>query len=388
MFDRIIAFIRNEYGGANAIPLHQPTFAGNEKQYLLDCIDSTFVSSSGAFIDRFEKMVCEFTGAGAAVATMNGTAALHLALHLEGVKNDDEVLTQPLTFVATCNAIRNCGAAPVFIDVDRDTLGMSAETLAAHLDDDAEIRDDGSCYSRASGRRLAACVPMHTFGHPARIELIARICRQWHIPLVEDAAESFGSSFKGRHTGLFGQIGTLSFNGNKTITTGGGGMIITDNVALGRQAKHLATTAKRAHPYEYVHDVVGFNYRLPNLNAALGCAQMEQLTRFLQLKRKLAGRYRDFFAELGVPFVEEPVGARSNFWLNAILLPDRENRDAFLQTAIAAGVCCRPVWQLMPELQMFAACRCGNDLANARWLADRVVNLPSWPFCAGKNVPS
>lgn len=355
--------------------LHRPVFAGAEKEWLAECIDSNFVSSVGARVSEFEQRIAAFTGARHAIATVNGTAALHVALQLAGAAPGTEVIAQALTFIATCNATAYTGATPVFVDVDLDTLGMSPVALRGFLQANAERRADGT-YNKTSGRRFVACVPMHTFGHPCRIDVIAAVCDEWGIALVEDAAESLGSWYRGRHTGTFGRMGTLSFNGNKIITTGGGGMIVTDDEALARRLRHLTTTAKIAHPYEYVHDEVGYNYRMPNLNAALGCAQMEQLDGFLAHKRELAARYATFFDELGVRFVREPKEALANYWLNAVVLGSLAERDDFLQQTNAAGVMTRPVWRLMTRLDMFGACQ-HDGLDNAIWLEERVVNIPS-----------
>ncbi|TFZ04167.1 LegC family aminotransferase [Ramlibacter humi] len=355
--------------------MHRPVFAGHEKQYLAECIDSNFVSSVGARVTEFEERLATFVGARYAIATMNGTAALHIALELAGAKPGTEIIGQSLTFIATCNAASYTGATPVFVDVDRDTLGMSPQALRAFLEANAQRRDGGA-WNRGTGRQIVACVPMHTFGHPCRIDEIAAICDEWGIVLVEDAAESLGSWYKGRHTGTFGRLGTFSFNGNKIITTGGGGMVVTDDEALARRCKHLTTTAKIPHPYEYVHDEVGYNYRLPNLNAALGCAQMEQLEGFLVHKRALAARYIDFFKDAGVTFVQEPANSRANYWLNAIVLDSLAERDEFLKATNEAGVMTRPIWRLMTHLKMFSGCQHGG-LENANWLEERVVNIPS-----------
>ena len=361
--------------GEGFIPLHRPVFEGNEKRYLVDCIDSNFVSSVGAKVTEFEQQVAAFTGSKYSIATVNGTAALHVALQLAGVGRGDEVISQALTFIATCNALSYAGAHPVFVDVDRDTLGMSPEALRRFLSTHAERRN-GGCWNKGTGRRIAACVPMHTFGIPLRIAEIAAICAEWGIALVEDAAESLGSHVDGRHTGTFGLLATLSFNGNKVITTGGGGMIITDDEAIARRAKHLTTTAKVPHPYEFVHDEIGYNYRLPNLNAALGCAQMERLSEMLVIKAEVAQRYRDFFAGTDVRFVEPLPGDTANFWLNAIVLGSEAERDEFLAYTNARDVMTRPVWRLMSRLQMFKDCQ-HDGLENSQWLEARVVNLPS-----------
>lgn len=373
-FQSFVDFTRSIYGN-DFIPLHRPVFEGNEKQYLIDCIDSNFVSSVGAKVVEFEQQVAAFTGAKYAVATVNGTAALHVALQLVGVQRDDEVITQALTFIATCNALSYAGAHPVFVDVDRDTLGLSPAALRQFLEQHAEMRD-GRAYNKTTGRRLAACVPMHTFGLPCRIEEIARLCNDYGIAVVEDAAESLGSYVGTRHTGTFGKMATLSFNGNKVITTGGGGMIITDDADLAARAKYITTTAKVPHPYEFVHDEVGYNYRLPNLNAALGCAQMERLPEFLAIKADVANRYAGFFESQGIALMRAPEGTTANYWLGAIVLDSLQERDAFLAFTNSQGVMTRPIWRLMTRLAMFQHCQ-HDGLANSLWLEDRVVNIPS-----------
>lgn len=379
MLDDLIRFIRAQYRTLEPIPLHAPVFRGNERAYVVDAIDSTFVSSVGAYVDRFEGAVERFTGSPRAVATVNGTAALHIALQLAGVARGDLVVTQPLTFVATCNAISYCGAEPVFVDVDRQTMGLSPDALEAWLTENARRDGDGICRLRQDGRIVRACLPMHTFGHPVRIDALTAVCARWNLALVEDAAESLGSLYKGRHTGTFGLIGALSFNGNKVITTGGGGMVLT-NAALGARAKHLTTTAKVPHPYEYAHDEIGYNYRLPNLNAALGCAQMEQLDAFLAAKRALAQRYAQHLANSELQFVREPADCRSNYWLNAVICDSVRQRDSLLHATNAQGVMTRPIWALMSALPLYAQCLKG-DLATAQWLAAHVVNLPSSVPC-------
>lgn len=371
----IIEFIRGLYKTEKFIPLHEPRFSGNEKKYLSECIDSTFVSSVGKFVDQLELMICEFTGARYAVATVNGTAALHIALKLVGVDSGDEVITQPLSFIATCNAISYCNAKPVFVDVDLDSMGMSPESLRTFLNLNTR-QESGNCINAVTGKKIAAVVPMHTFGLPCRIEEIEQICQEFNIPLVEDAAESLGSYFKDKHTGTFGKVGTLSFNGNKTITTGGGGMIITNDPDLAKRAKHITTTAKIAHPYEFIHDEVAYNYRLPNINAALGCAQMESLSSQLKSKREIAREYETFFSSTNFQFAKEIDGGHSNYWLNSIVLEDRPQRDLFLKNLNDAGVMSRPIWCLMNKLEMFSNCQAA-DLSNVIWLEDRVVNIPS-----------
>lgn len=375
MLESLVKFVREQYRTNDFIPLHAPVFAGNEKRYVLETVESTFVSSVGAFVDRFERGVEAYTGSSRAVATVNGTAALHIALMLAGVKPGDLVVTQALTFVATCNAIAYCGASPVFIDVDKHTLGLSPTALEFWLQENAYIDVDGVCRVKVCDRVLRACLPMHTFGHPVELDSLVAVCERWGLALVEDAAESLGSFYKGRHTGTFGCVGTLSFNGNKTITTGGGGMILAGE-ELGLRAKHLTTTAKKAHPYEYVHDEVGYNYRLPNLNAALGCAQLEQLDIFIASKRTLAGRYEAFFKNSPFQFFVEPDGCKSNYWLNAVICEDQVRRDELLVFSNQAGVMTRPIWKLMSNLPAYSSSMQG-DLTNSLWLEERVVNLPS-----------
>lgn len=375
MYDSLVKFVRDQYGTQEFIPLHAPVFAGNEQQYVSDTVASTFVSSVGAFVDRFEHDMQVYTGSPRAVATVNGTAALHIALLLAGVKTGELVITQSLTFVATCNAIAYCGAEPVFVDVDRETLGLSPAALEQWLDAQAVIGEDGLCRLREDGRVLRACLPMHTFGHPVALNELMAVCKRWNLALVEDAAESLGSTYEGRHTGTFGLVGTLSFNGNKVITTGGGGMLLTSE-SLGAKAKHLTTTAKQPHAYEYVHDEVGYNYRLPNLNAALGCAQLEQLDGFLAAKRRLAMSYKEALQGSDLEFVTEPQGCRSNYWLNAVICEDRAQRDALLKATNERGVMTRPIWALMNRLPAYQHCVKG-DLSTAQWLEARVVNLPS-----------
>lgn len=375
LFHQIINFIKSLYPNEDYIPLHEPRFIGNEKKYVLDAIDSTFVSSVGEYVDRFEVMICKITGAGFAVITVNGTCALHVALKLAGVQPGDEVITQPLSFVATANAISYCGAKPIFLDVSRETLGLDPTALEDFIECNTQTKNQ-ACYNSVTGKRIAACVPMHTFGHPCQIDSIAEICKHYNIALIEDAAESIGSTYNGRHTGTFGLFGVYSFNGNKTVTCGGGGAIVTNDEALAKKAKHITTTAKVPHPYEYVHDMTGYNYRLPNLNAALACAQLEQLDSFIDDKRELAKRYQEFFEPLGISFVHEPNHARSNYWLNAIILPDSKTRDEFLEVTNEAGVMTRPIWRLLNKLEMYKDSQT-DELTNAQWLEDRAVNIPS-----------
>ena len=376
MFEHTINFIRELYSSQEFIPLSVPKFVGNEKKYLNECIDTTFVSSVGKFVDKFEEMVADYTGAKKAVVCVNGTNALHMSLLLVGVERDDEVLTQALTFIATCNAISYIGAHPVFIDVDRNTMGLSPDAMKNWLAKNAEIRND-QCFNKNTGRRVKACVPMHTFGHPVRIDEIADVCAEYHIELVEDAAESIGSKYKGIHTGLFGKVGALSFNGNKTITTGGGGMLLFNDEELGTLSKHITTQAKVPHRWEFVHDHIGYNYRMPNINAALGCAQMEHLEEFVLNKRETAQKYKDFFASVeNIEFFPEPENCRSNYWLNAVILKDRNAQQTFLQETNDKGVMTRPIWELMNRLPMFENCE-HDGLKNTVWFADRIVNIPS-----------
>jgi aminotransferase in exopolysaccharide biosynthesis len=405
IFKDIITFIRQLYSiNGEFVPLHAPVFKGNEKKYLDDCIDSTFVSSVGKFVDLFEEKAAIYTGAKKAVACVNGTSALHLALQLVGVERDTEVITQPLTFIATANAIRYCGAHPVFLDVDSDTMGLSPLALHTWLRENTEQRapvmtqdhtiPQNQTINIKTGKRISACVPMHTFGHPCRIDEIVNICNSYNIPVVEDAAESMGSFYKNQHTGTFGRIGVLSYNGNKVITTGGGGMLLFNDLALGLKAKHLSTQAKVAHPWDFNHDEIGYNYRMPNINAALGLAQMEQLPEFIKSKRKTAEAYKLFFETLNtsryirqsndtlalkqnkIQYVQEPSDSISNYWLNCILLPTIEQRDAFLKYSNQNGIMSRPAWKLMNELDIYQSCET-DTLTNARDIANRLVNLPS-----------
>ena len=372
---RCIDFIKEVFQSTDFIPLHEPCLTGREKEFVIDCLDSTFVSTVGKFVDDFEQQIIQYTGANHAVATVNGTAALHVALLLAGVEAGDEVLTQAVSFVATANAINYCGAQPVFLDSDLDRLGMSPDALEKFLVQNVEMRSQGAT-NRGTGRRIVACVPMHVFGHPVHIERIKELCDQYEITLIEDAAESLGSFSNGLHTGNLGILAILSFNGNKTITTGGGGMILTNDDSLAQRAKHITTTSKIPHPWDYFHDQVGFNYRLPNINAALGCAQMELLPGLLEAKRLLAQTYKDFFDTLDISFVQEPNNCRSNYWLNAIILSCREERDEFLSYASKNNVMMRPLWILLSDLPMYNACQ-NDGLQNARWLQERLLNIPS-----------
>ena len=399
MYQKVISFIKDLYNNHGFVPLAVPKFIGNEKKYLEECIDTTFVSSVGQFVDRFEKDMADYTGAKRAVVCVSGTNALHMGLLLAGVKRDDEVLTQALTFIATENALSYIGAYPVFLDVDRTTMGLSPDALKEWLQKNAEVRkntrigeldkshdfayqeNELACFNKNTGRRVKACVPMHTFGHPVRIEEIAAICKEWHIELVEDAAESIGSKYKGIHTGLFGLIGALSFNGNKTITTGGGGMLLFNDEELGAYAKHITTQAKIPHRWEFRHDHIGYNYRMPNINAALGCAQLEHLDEYVADKRATAAAYSEYFKNVdGIDFFTEPENSFSNYWLNVVILPDHDKQLEFLQETNDNGVMTRPIWELMTRLPMFENCE-HDSLKNTIWFADRVVNIPSSVRC-------
>ncbi|HBI21169.1 MAG TPA: LegC family aminotransferase [Legionella sp.] len=375
MFKSLLQFVRDQYQTHDFIPLHAPVFTGQERQYVLGAIDSTFVSSVGGYVDRFERDMAAYTGSAGAVVTVNGTSALHMALLLAGVRDGDYVITQTLTFVATCNAIAYCHAKPIFLDVDRQRLSLSPVLMDAWLQEHAYVDDDGLCRYRADHRVIRACLPMHTFGHPADLDGLIDVSHRWGLQLVEDAAESLGSLYKGRHTGTLGSFGILSFNGNKIITTGGGGMILTSAEQAVR-AKHLTTTAKKPHAYAYCHDEIGFNYRMPNLNAAMGCAQLEQLDTFIANKRLLAQRYAQFFKSSPMQFVTEPVDGVSNYWLNAVVCEDSQQRDALLDATNKAGVMTRPVWEPMHHLPMFHQAPTG-PLENTEWLTARLVNLPS-----------
>jgi len=375
-FQGVVDFVKSQYPNKDFIALHEPVFIGNERKYVMDAIDSTFVSSVGAYVNRFEEMMAEITGAKYAIAIVNGTNALHMALLLAGVDKQDEVLSQALTFIATANAVSYIGAKLVFIDVDKDTLGMSPEALKRFLTAHAEKRSDGFSYNKTTGKKISACIPMHTFGLPCRIDELAEICEEWNICLVEDSAESLGSYYKNKHTGTFGKLGVFSFNGNKTVTCGGGGAIVTNDENIARRAKHLTTQAKVPHKWEFVHDEIGYNYRMPNLNAALACAQLEQLDLFVENKRDLAQKYKDLTDKLNLSFITESKEAKANYWLGALILENIEERNAFLEYTNSNGVMTRPVWELINRLPMFKDCQT-DGLENSIWLADRVVNIPS-----------
>lgn len=375
MFDEIISFIKKLNHERSFIPLHEPVFIGNEKKYLNECIDSGYVSSVGAYVTAFEEAIAAYTGAKRAVVAVNGTQALHLACVVAGVGRGDEVLTQALSFIATANAISYTGAACIFVDVDKQTMGMSPESLEDFLIHHTTVIDE-RCINIKTGNHIKACIPMHTFGHPLRIDEIKTICDRYHIILIEDAAESMGSTYKGKHTGRFGQIGVFSFNGNKVITTGGGGALITDDDSIADRAKHLSTTAKIPHAWQYEHDEVGYNYRMPNLNAALGLAQLENLNLFIKQKRRLTELYQSFFESKHITLIQEPAECVSNYWLQAIVLSDRSERDAFLKYSNEHGVMTRPIWNLINKSEMYKECQT-TSLVNSEWFEDRVVNIPS-----------
>lgn len=372
----VIEFIKSLYPEYKEnVFLHPPIFLGNEKKYLNDCIDTTFVSSVGQYVDQFEQKMAEYTGAAKAVVCVNGTNALHMSLMLSGVKQGDEVITQPLTFIATANAISYCNAYPVFCDVDEETMGLSPVAVRKWLESHAEIKNN-QCFNKNTGRRISAVVPMHTFGHPVKLDEFVSLCEEWKLALVEDAAESIGSFYNGKHTGLFGKVAALSFNGNKTITCGGGGMLLFTDKELGDRAKHLTTQAKIPHRWEFKHDEIGYNYRMPNINAALGCAQLENLEKILENKRKTAMAYKEFFAGSDIKFFDEPANCKSNFWLNAVVLPNKEAQIKFLEDTNDNHVQTRPIWELMNRLEMFKDCE-HDELTNAIRFADTVVNIPS-----------
>ena len=375
MFKNVINFIQETYQTKNYIPLHEPQFVGNEKKYLNECIDSTFVSSVGKFVDELEVKIAKYTGLKYAVATSNGTSALHISLILGGVEQEDEVITQSLNFVASCNAISYCNAKPIFVDVDKDTMGLSPSSLKSFLENNTTVKNK-QCINNKTNKVIKVCVVMHSYGHPCRIDKIKEICEEHHVFLIEDAAESLGSTYKDKHTGTFGQLGTLSFNGNKIITAGGGGCIVTNNEILAKRAKHLTTTAKLPHKWYFDHDMVGYNYRMPNINAALLIAQLEKLNDFIINKRNLANKYEAYFKNTDYNFFKEPKDCKSNYWLNSIILNEKLQRDQFLKETNANGVMTRPIWNLMNKLPMFKDAQCDN-LKNSEWLSERVVNIPS-----------
>ena len=375
MEKELINFIKNRYKSKKYICLHEPVFNGNEKKYLEACIDSTYVSSVGKFVDRFESMMNEITQTSKTTAVVNGTAALQVGLRLVGVKKNDEVITQALTFVATANAIVYNNAHPIFLDVDFDTMGLSPKAVSDFLDEFGELREDG-CYNKSTGRKISACMPMHTFGFPVHLDELIKVCNLWKIPIVEDAAESLGSQYKGMPTGSFGEVAAFSFNGNKIVTAGAGGAITTKNTLLGERAKFLTTTAKEPNTYEFIHNELGYNFRMPNISAALACAQLEQLPFFLENKRNLAKDYEIFFKENGVKFRTETTNTKSNYWLMCIELENKTDYDSFLRHTNESKVMTRPIWELMFKLPMYYHCQRDNQ-KNALFLKDRIINIPS-----------
>ena len=375
MYKETIQFIRNKFKSEDYIPLHIPHFKGNEKKYLNECLDSTYVSSVGPFVDKFEDLMNQITKTNKTTAVVNGTAALQVGLRLVGVKENDEVITQALTFVATANAIAYNNAHPIFLDVDIDTMGLSPLAVNDFLDKFGELREDG-CYNKSTGRKIAACLPMHTFGFPVHLDELIKVCNSWRIPIVEDAAESLGSEYKGKPTGSFGEVGAFSFNGNKIVTSGGGGAITTNNIEIGDRAKFLTTTAKQPHPFEYVHNELGYNFRMPNLNAALACAQLEQLELYLDKKRNLALSYEKFFSNKGIKFRTETKNTKANYWLMCIELENLEERNLFLESTNSSNVMTRPIWKSMDSLPMYKNCQ-KDELLNTKFLEDRIINIPS-----------
>ena len=374
MYKEIISFIRTKFKSQDLIPLHVPVFKGNEKKYLNECIDSTYVSSVGPFVDKFEVLMSQITNTEKAVAVINGTAALQVGLRLVGVKENDEVITQALTFVATANAIAYNNAHPVFLDVDLDTMGLSSVAVNDFLEEFGELRKDG-CYNKRTGRKISACLPMHTFGFPVHLDELIKVCNSWRIPIVEDGAESLGSEYKGKPTGSFGEVGAFSFNGNKIVTSGGGG-VITTNTKKGERAKFLTTTAKELHPFKYVHNELGYNFRMPNLNAALACAQLEQLELYLMKKRSLANSYKEFFSNKGIKFRTETKNTKANYWLMCVELENLKDRDLFLKSTNSNNIMTRPIWKSMDLLPMYKECQ-KDQLFNTKFLEERIVNIPS-----------
>lgn len=370
-----ITFIRDVYGTNEFIPLHAPSFRGNEKKYLNETIDSTFVSSVGGYVDQFEEMMTAISQTKKAIAVVNGTAGIQVALRLVGVKEGDEVITQALTFVATANAIAYNGASAIFLDVDLDTMGLSPKSVSQFLEEFGDLRDTG-CFNKKTGKKISACVPMHTFGFPVHLYQLKEVCDAWNIPIIEDAAESLGSVYEDKPTGSIGEIGVFSFNGNKIVTSGGGGAIVTNNEYLGIKGKYLTTTAKVPHPYNFYHDELGYNFRMPNLNAALACAQLEQLNSFLNNKRELANEYKSFFDRSGIKFRTETPNTKANYWLMSVELENSKERDSFLSETNNSKVMTRPIWQLMYRLPMYQHCQRDEQL-NAQFLEDRIVNIPS-----------
>ena len=379
MFNEFTKFVRDLYGSKELIPLHEPTLAKKEKNYLIDVIDSSFVSTIGKSVTEFEKKISSYTGIKHAVALVNGTAALHLALKVSNVKENSEVITQSLSFVATCNAIRYCNAHPVFLDIDKDKLTVEPETIKIFLHKFAEIRNDGFCWNKKSNRRISALLLVNTYGFPTDMLKIKKICSKYKIPVIEDCAESLGSFIRNNHCGINSDISTLSFNGNKIITTGGGGMILTNNSKIAKQAKHLSTTARISHKWKFAHDQIGYNYRMPNLNAALGLAQFQSLQKFLKSKRLIAKQYQEWGEKFGLCFVKEDELSKANYWLNCLILKSKKERDSFIKFTQENGIMTRPTWTPMHRLKIYRDCFKDN-LENTQWISDRLVNVPSSPI--------
>lgn len=376
---KFVNFVRGLYQTSDFIPLHGPTFIGAEREYVLDTINSTFVSSVGKYVNRFEEDFSDYVGINRAVAVVNGTAALHAALLLSGVISADEVISPSLTFVASCNAIKYCQAEPIFVDISRKNLGICPDSLLSFLENNTKVVD-GHCINQRTQKVIRACVVVHVFGFPADVYKIKKICDNYHIKLIEDASEALGSYDEyGDHIGKVGLISTFSFNGNKTITTGGGGMLVSKDPSLMDQAKHLTTTGKKPHQWNYYHDQLAYNYRLPNINAALGCAQLQMLPELLASKKKLALKYQEYFKSSDIAYMLPPELTSPNYWLNAIQLSSRESRDEFLKETNSENIMTRPVWDLMHTLPMYASCE-KTSLKNSTYLADRIVNIPSTPI--------
>lgn len=376
MYKQIVDFIKNLYPNENPVPLHAPRFIGKEKEYLNNCIDTTYVSYVGEYVNKFEELVKDFTKTKYSIAIVNGTSAIFVCLKCLGVSKGDEIITQPLTFIGAVNPIVYCNADPIFIDIDKNTLGLSHVSLEEFLHNNTIIKDDGYCYNKITNKRIFACLPVHVFGHPVNIDNIIKICRKNNIEVIEDATESLGTFYKGKHTGTFAKIGILSFNGNKIVTTGGGGMILTDDEELAKHIQHITTTAKVPHKWEYIHDQVGYNYRMPNINAAIGCAQMEKIDFFIKNKRELANLYKDFFDKMDIEFFSEPENSISNYWLNSIILKNKKEKEEFLRYSNENGIITRSVWRLMNKLVMFKN-TLTSRLDNANYFEERIVNIPS-----------
>ena len=374
--DLVIPLIKKIYRNKKIIPLHVPIFSGNEKKYVSHAIDSTFVSTAGKNVELFEKKICKITNSKYAIATSSGTSAIHIALLVAGCEPNTHVITQSMSFVATSNAINYCNAEPIFVDIDHDTLGMSPKSLVDFLKNNCEIKKDGFCWNIKTKKKISACLPMHTYGFPLRIDEISKICKKYNISLIEDCAESLGSFYKKKHTGKFGRIGAISFNGNKIITTGGGGIIITDEKKLAIKARHLSTTSKIPHKWNFDHDNIGYNYRMPNLNASLGLAQLEQLKIFLINKKKIYSKYKKFLTKYNFQLLSPIKNAEPNYWLNILILKNRHERDKFLKISHKDKIYCRPTWKLLHTLKMFRNCQKDN-LINSKNLEKKIICLPS-----------